>query len=120
MVGSEIGCVIGVGLENVDVVIGIEISGDVVAIVGAVMATDDGAVVIDVVVMVSAAVFVKMMGSDGDEVVIGVLVKVIFDGLLETDCVYRGVEKEIRGGVEVKVNDDDHHVDQRASEMIQN
>ena len=48
--------------------------------------------------MVSAAVFVKMMGSDGDEVVIGVLVKVIFDGLLETDCVYRGVEKEIRGG----------------------
>ena len=46
--GSEIGCVIGVGLEIVDVVIGIEISGDVVAIVGAVMATDDGAVVIDV------------------------------------------------------------------------
>ena len=47
--------------------------------------------------MVSDEVFVKKMVSDGDELVIGVLVKVIFVDLLETDCVYRDVGKVILG-----------------------
>ena len=48
MAELEIGCAIGVGLEIVDVVIGIEIFGGVVANGAVVRVIYDGGVVIDV------------------------------------------------------------------------
>jgi len=120
VVESAIGCVIGVGLEIVDVVTEIEIVGVVVASDDAVKVTDDDGVVIDVLVMGSVSVFVKKMGIGGDGVAICVLVKETYDDLLARDCADHDVGMEIRAGVEAKVNGDDHHVYQRGSEMIQN